>query len=400
MPQVYRFDKKSDRYVAKSDDTAEGIAFSSSYLAFCALGLAVIGGTMAFAFFKSLPAPEPVKPAPADPLAAGLPNPTAFEPTLGKIKLGAFSGEAADLCGFTGQSIASLSKPQRYRLYRKMVRQVYGADLEDMNYFSVGTLGWSRTIPALREWLLMAGQFGDVTVALEPMGFYQYDGFENGPPMRDLRKVFLEAKERGITVWVRYASEANLQRNPYSAGISAKHARLYYEKARWLKNFMPSNVKLVFSPLVNTVIKGKRTQFRIVRRMFYGGNKRDGKLPWDRIGGTIYRTDMPLERTYNEYYKFMSALAPDLPFQICELGGPYSRRSEMERFLRSLADGKWPKVKKVNLFARDINKRADPNGSFGYLEPAQRMAAVGKARERRAPVPVDSWLKPLLTSRR
>lgn len=399
MPQVYRFDKNSDRYVAKTGDTFKDQGFSWGYLVACACGLAAIGGTLAYGIIRAIPAPAPAKPAPADPLAVDLPAKKSFLPLFGRVRLGAFSGEIADVCGLNGQSIATLSKPENYRPYRKMIRDVYGLDLEDMNYFSVGTLGWARSIPALRDWILMAGRFGDVTLALEPMGFYQYDEFEDSRAMQQLRRVFLEAEERGITLWVRYASEANLQRNPYSAGISRQHARLYFEKAVWLKNYMPKNVKLVFSPLVNTVIKGKRTQFRIIRRMFYGGDRRAGKLPWDRIGGTIYRTDMALEPTYNEYYRFMSGLAPELPFQICELGGPYSRRAEVIRFLQDLARGKWPRVEKVNLFARDINKRADPNGSFGFIDPTLRAAAVAQAKSGQTPARIESWLKPVITAR-
>lgn len=398
MPQIYRFDKDSDKYVAKNGATPESQGFSWGYLAACVLGLAAIGGTFAFGYIKTRPAPISAKLAPVDPLAIDLSSKKSFEPSFGKIRLGAFSGEIADICGLNGQSIATLSKPENYNPYRKMIREVYGLDFEDMNYFSVGTIGWARSIPALRDWILMAGQFGDVTVALEPMGFYQYDEFEDSRPMMALRKVFREADENGITIWVRYASEANLQHNPYTAGISVKHARLYYEKAEWLKGFMPKNVKLIFSPLINTVIKGKRTQLRIIRRMFYGGDKRNGRLPWDRIGGTIYRTDRALAPTYSEYYKFMSGLAPDLPFQICELGGPYKRKAEMVQFLENLAEGKWPKVEKVNLFARDINKRADPNGSFGFIEPSERAAAIEKAKKQHSPVLVDSWLKETITS--
>jgi hypothetical protein len=132
--------------------------------------------------------------------------------------------------------------------------------------------------------------------------------------------------------------------------------------------------------------------------MFYGGDKRSGKLPWDRIGGTIYRTDMALEPTFSDYYRFMSGLAPELPFQICELGGPYKRRTEVTRFLRDLGEGKWPKVEKVNLFARDINKRADPNGSFGFIEPVERAVAIDQAKRQRSPVIASSWLKEIIKS--
>jgi len=400
MPQIYRFDKDSDKYVAKNGAASESHGFSRGYIVACALGLAAIGGTVAFGVIKAQPSPAPAKPLPVDPLAIGLPAKVSYRPVFGKIRLGAFSGEIADICGLNGQSISLLSKPENYNPYRKMIREVYGLDLEDMNYFSVGTIGWARSIPSLHDWILMAGQFGDVTVALEPMGFYQYDEFEDSRPMMDLRKVFREAEDKGITIWVRYASEANLQHNPYSAGVSIKNAKLYYDKAAWLKSYMPKNVKIVFSPLINTVVKGKSTQFRIIRRMFYGGDKRQGKLPWDRIGGTIYRTDMALEPTYSDYYKFMSGLAPELPFQICELGGPYKRRDEVSRFLTDLAEGKWPKVEKVNLFARDINKRADPNGSFGFIEPVERAAAIDKAKKQHAPVLVSSWLKEVTKSRR
>lgn len=393
MPQIYRYDKSRNGYVPGGRPEAPGL--SRPPLAAGALAVLAIGGALALGVAKSLPAPAAPKPEPADPLAMPLAA-SKVEPRFGRIKLGAFAGEIADVCALGGQSIQQLSRPESYKAYRAKIREVYGLDLEDMNYFNVAKLGWGRTIPELRDWLLMAGQFGDVTLALEPVGFYQYDEFVDSPEMRALRRVFREAEERGITVWVRYASEANLYNNPYAASISKRHARLFYEKAVWLKSYMPPNVKLVFSPLINTSVAARRRQFPILRRMFYGGERRSGRLPWDRIGGTIYRTDLPLEPTFDAYYRFMSGLAPELPFQICELGGPYRRRAELARFLRDLAAGKWPKVQKVNLFARDINRRADPDGSFGYIEPRLRAAAAARAKSGQAPGRVESWLKAVL----
>jgi hypothetical protein len=207
-------------------------------------------------------------------------------------------------------------------------------------------------------------------------------------------------KEKGVTIWVRYASEANLAHNPYSASKTDEKAIEFYKKAQWLRSYFPSNVKMVFSPLINTVLLPSPRQARSIMLMFQGGETPQGKLPWDRIGGTIYRTTIPLIDSYDTYYKRMSAMAPELPFQICEVGGPYVRHQEILAFLKLLSEGHWPKVVKVNLFARDINKRADPNGSFGFIEPKARAAAIIKAKETGKPVVVESWLKPVIAKKK
>jgi hypothetical protein len=323
-----------------------------------------------------------------------------LKPQYGTVRLGAYSGEAADLADLPGSSILHLCSPEKYEAYRKMVRAAYGLDLEDMNYFAIGTERWEGKLERFRNWLLMASKFGDVTVALEPTGKMRYGVFEDNSGMRRMRNIFEELKEKGVTVWIRYASEANLSGSPYTASKSDEKALEFYKKAQWFRSYMPSNAKLVFSPLINTVLLKSERQSRSVLLMFQGGETRQGSLPWDRIGGTIYRTDVPLISSYDTYYRKMSALAPNLPFQVCEVGGPYSRHEEILAFLKLCSEGHWPKIEKVNLFARDINKRADPSGSFGFIEPVSRAAAIEKAKATGQPVVVESWLKPVILKRK
>lgn len=334
-----------------------------------------------------------------EPRAAVVPlDGDSLAPEIGGVRFGAYAGEAALVAGLSQSSIPALSNPEAYRKYRQSVRDAYGVDLEDMNYFSVGAPGWESRLTALRQWLLSAGEFGEVTIALEPSGPAKYGVFRESAAMDQLRSIFEEAEELGITIAIRFASEANLRGNPYSVYGSRRLAERFFEAAAWFKNAMPGNVRMVFSPLINTAVYGEPLQRRTIEWMFLGpeGQVRDG-VPWDRIGGTIYRTNVRLDRTYATYYARMTALNENLPFQICEVGGPYGKRGEIKNFINHIIDGRWPGVEKVNLFARDINRRADPDGHFGFMDPTERASATSHAMRTGEPQVVESFLKPLFT---
>lgn len=319
-------------------------------------------------------------------------------PQYGQIRLGAYAGEAARVAGLFDSATVGLSDTKNYELYRRSVHFAYGVDLEDMNYFSVGSPGWESRLPALQKWILSAGRFGDVTIALEPDGPEKFDVFRDSAGMTALHEVFEKAEEEGIIIWVRFGSEANLQGSPYSVFASRRKAVGFYRRALWFKSNMPGNIRLVFSPLINTVVAGWKYQSQTIEWMFLGDETtEDQSCPWDRIGGTLYRTNLPIEPMYSRYYDLMSEMNPNLRFQLCELGGPYSRRGELISFIKQAAGGKWMLLDKVNLFAREINRRADPSGSFGYMNPNARHKAVAFARSHRQPRFTESYLKVLLS---
>lgn len=318
---------------------------------------------------------------------------TLIEPKYGQIRLGAFSGEAAHLAGLTYISTVGLSNPLDYAAYRASIRNTYGVDLEDMNYFSLEPTNLDSRLNALQSWIHLAGEYGDVTLALEPLGPTKYDVFKDKVTMLKLAAIFSSAESRGITIWVRFASESNLPGSEYRA---VDRPQDFYEAAQRFKSQMPKNVKLVFSPLLNTFYAGQSSQKSLAKKMLFGPNS-ENKI-WDRIGGTIYRTDLSLSKTFNYYYDYLSKLAPNTPFQICEVGGPYARRSEIINFLESCSQGKYPQLVKVNLFAREINRRADPNSEFGFLEPVERATKTQAARTTKTPQLMDSFLKPVLES--
>lgn len=315
-------------------------------------------------------------------------------PVYGQVRLGAFAGEAAHLAGITYISTVGLSDPGKYAAYRDSVHNTYGVDLEDMNYFSLNSDRLDSRLRSLQAWLLMAGRYGDVTVALEPPYDTKFDVFHDAGTMAKLAAVFQNAKDAGITVWIRFASESNLHGSKYSV---TENPYIYHDAAAEFKAQMPDNVRLVFSPLINTFVQGRAAQRPLAAEMYLGKN---GKIVWDRIGGTIYRTDQPLEPTYRAYYDFMSQIDPETPFQICEVGGPYSKRDETLQFLKSCSEGGFPRLVKVNLFARDINRRADPNAEFGFLEPAEKNRGFERALASKRPSLADSFLKPVLAAAR
>ncbi len=343
---------------------------------------------------KSVPSKTSDEKKPGEPRIVDLLKGEAKAPSIGRISFGAFAGEAALVAGIKTSSIPYLHDVETYRKYRQSVRNVYGVDLMDMNYFSIGNPRWERRASYLQGWLLRAGEFGEVTVAIEPIGPDGYGVFHDSPGMRRLRKAFEAARDAKIKVVVRFASEANLFESKYSAIGSQTKSYQFYNAACWFKKYMPQNVELVFSPLINTVFMESRRQQSAIRWMFLGPSNGGGFVPWDRIGGTIYRTDLSLKPTYAKYYQLMSKYNDKLPFQICELGGPYRSRDELLSFISEAVAGAWPRLEKVNLFARNINRRADPAAEFGFIEPRLRADAIFSADNGQIQYP-PSFLKPL-----
>ena len=308
------------------------------------------------------PAPIPAKIVPiAPPTAPGQATAPDRAPRIGGITIGAFAPEA--LPG-TDISIPALDSDPAYANYRQAVRARYGADLADMNYLGVGVPGWQGRYQAFQDWLIRAGAYGDPTLALEPLGKTGYSVFTDGPEMAALRAVFQEANTRGITVWVRFASESNLRYSVYSVYNDPVKIAAYRRAEHWFRGYMPKNVRLVFSPLINTVYLQSPSQMRTILAMYEPG-------AYDRIGGTLYATSWLSPRVaYDWYYKFMRRLDPATPFQICELGGIYPRSSEVKAFLIRVARGDWPGVQRVNLFAGDLNSLAvSEHGHFGFILP-------------------------------
>jgi len=305
---------------------------------------------------------------------------------FGRVEIGAFSPEAMDLCGLQGHSIAALDSDDTYQRYRLSVRYLYGADLPDMNYLGVGMPGWAERYAGFERWLLRAGHYGSPTVAIEPAGPRGFAAFSDSPEMQRLRAAFAAAGRCGIVVWVRFASECNLRLSDYSVYNSPAEVAAYRRSARWFKSYMPSNVRLVFSPLINTVYLRDHRQMRTVRAMYEPG-------VYDRIGGTLYATYLHPAKAFDWYYRLMKKLDPSTPFQICELGGPVAKRREMVSFISDVSTGRWPSVERINLFAGELNPRATRDyGPFGfvasagevsYLQPMFRGAVTGAGQERR-----------------
>jgi len=311
------------------------------------------------------PAVIPGRAAPSGALMVAEARPTVIPAMLGSMSLGSFSGEAMDSVGLSNHSYVDIVS--QYAKLRRAMHDIYGADLQDMNYYGCGLKGWQDRQRALREWMLMAGKFGDVQLALEPQtGVKAYSQFSDADlEMRGLKQVLADASNQGITVYVRFASENNLENSPFTVLHDRQRCFAFYHAAAWFKKVMPPNVRLVYSPLINTATWGGPSQQRILRWCLLGP---DGDTSiWSRIGGTLYLTDWDLTRTYARYYDYMSTLSPDTPFQLCELGGPVNRKIAMLRFIHELKEGMWPRVVHVNLFAYKINTLADPAGCFGFL---------------------------------
>lgn len=313
------------------------------------------------------------------------------QPQYGQIKLGAFAAEAANIAGLTYISTTGLANPKDYAKYRASIRSTYGVDLEDMNYFSLAPNKLEHRLNQLEKWILLAGEYGDVTLALEPLGKSKYAVFRDQKVMSRLKNIFETADKSGITLWIRFASESNLRGSKYTAIYEPDE---FYKAAKNFKSQMPKNVKLVFSPLINTYVVGSTTQKSLARNMLYGPNQKN--IIWDRIGGTIYRTDRSLVPMYNQYYQDMIELAPTTPFQICEVGGPYSQREEVQYFLKLCSQGNFPNLVKVNLFARNINQRADPEAEFGYIDPIERTTKTAIATQTKKPQVCESFIKSIL----
>ena len=306
--------------------------------------------------------------------AGAIPSVTiGHAPRIGQVELGAFAPEVSSVSGLDNLSLTHLNDDAVYPQYRDSVRAVYGADLADMNYLAVGEPGWEPRFAAFRNWLFRAAKYGDPTIAIEPLGKSAYGAFADTEEMQRLRSVFEEANRAGITVWVRFASESNLRFSVYSVYNNPEKIDEYRKSVRWFRAYMPRNVRLVFSPLINTAYLQAPPQLFTLRRMYARGD-------YDRIGGTLYATTkLRLKPAYEWYHAFMRQLDPDCPFQICELGGIFARRSDIVEFLNSLANNAWPDVQRVNLFAGDLNATAiKDHGHFGFLEPGVSVSYIAE----------------------
>lgn len=289
---------------------------------------------------------------------------TASSPRLGRIELGAFAPEAALEYGITSPCLMTFDDGDTYRKYRSAVLATYGVNLSDMNYLGIGVQGWQARYVWLHEWLFRASQYGDPTIALEPIGPSGYGVFKDTQEMQGLRQVFEDARQAGITVWVRFASESNNQHNPYSVLGKPRKIAQYRKAVRWFRAYMPSNIRLVFSPLINTAFLRTPEEMATLRAMYVPGD-------YDRIGGTIYATSwLRPDMGYTWYYNYMRKLDPNTRFQICELGGSFCRKDDICRFVQMLRAGTWPLVDRVNLFAGELNPIAiNHHGHFGLVLP-------------------------------
>lgn len=369
MPDVYEFHAESKQFLLISSERES----AASRRPPTASGRAAVGATFALATLMasmgikavvervSLPPNQNVQSrAPA--------GESRVKAMYGAMTLGCFSGEAMDRAGLKEHSYQMILP--HYAQYRSQIRKLYGADLQDMNYYGCGQPNWQGRIKSLQEWILRAGAYGDVHLALEPPpGRDAYRVFrDKEPEMLALKAVFEAANLKRITVWVRFASENNLQDSGYSVYQNQGRCYQFWRSAQWFRKVMPNNVRIVYSPLINTSVWGEFRQKSTIEWSVLGPYK-DPAI-WDRIGGTIYLTKWDLITTYDRYYEWLSLLAPGKPFQICEVGGSYGRREEVLRFLHLVRDGQWPKVEHVNLFAYKINQRADPEGAFGFVSEA------------------------------
>ncbi len=330
-------------------------------------------GKPAYHWFKSRlnPSPYPFTvPGPPPPPSSFPAGPITTPPEAGGITFGAHAGEVCELLGMSSCNIPTLSDPSVYGKYREAINSAYGVDLLDMNYWRVGSPEDGDRSIELAGWIENAGEYGPVTLALEPASADYAAIFADNAEMQAMRRVFVKHPGK---IWIRFASEANLRLNPYSVFNSRAKCQEYIDAARWFADYMPDNVKLVFCPLINTAVLPNAAQQETMQMMFLGPD--EGEIPWDAIGGTLYRTDVSLNPTYTRYYEMMSEWNTDLPFQLCELGGPYGKRDEMIEFIESCIGGEWPRLEKINLFARAINQRADPEGTFGFVDPAMREKA-------------------------
>jgi hypothetical protein len=333
-----------------------------------ALALIAVGVvTAVFCYLRRPPtrsAPTQSSPISLIPLPELVPSPHIDSaPRLGLVTIGAFAPESLP---YNSLSIESLDSDQSYAVYRAAVKTCYGADLADMNYLGVGVAGWQDRYGAFERWLQRANRYGDPTIAMEPLGPSGFGVFHDSPEMAYLRSIFDFADRSGITVWVRFASESNLRYSVYSVYNNPSKIAQYRRSVRWFRAYMPPNVRLVFSPLINTVDLQDPRQLRTIIAMYQPG-------AYDRIGGTLYATTTLRPRiAYDWYYHFMRRLDNKTPFQICELGSIYPRSPEVRAFLIRVAKGEWPGVQRVNLFAGDLNPLAvNQHGHFGFILPGE-----------------------------
>lgn len=284
---------------------------------------------------------------------------------VGEIELGVYAAEVAGISD-TRVDLPRVANADVHRRLREAILTHYGAPLPEANYFSVRKPGWDADLPLLETWLRMAAVYGTPTLAFEPIVEKPWDVFRDGPEMTALAEMFKRLGDDGIEVRVRFASEANLWGSPYSATRQPGGIDAYKRAARWFRKAMPGNVKLIFSPLINTPIEGKFEGYdsglEKMKQMYEKG-------VYDFIGGTVYSSaNYTLRQIYDRYVKEMRSLDATTPLHICELGGPISQRQEVLGFIRDSASGRYPGLVRINIFGSRVNgRRENELGPHGTL---------------------------------
>jgi len=247
--------------------------------------------------------------------------------------------------------------------YNTHIKEKFGVQLAMASYFKIGSSDYQQRIFNLRNWIKNAHTYGVPTIALElPRGHNKNERDSNygsinsrNPECVALQKMFTELKSKGISVKVRFLSEANLYDNPYSATRD-------------------ENVKIIFSPLINTATENesyeKSSAFKKMLRMY------DPSV-YSYIGGTIYaRPGGDMTETYRRYYDALKNINPKGIFVIDELGGPNECHNQIQKLAKNAIRGDFKELRHVNLFVyNNYEKKGvlskgnliDPNTGKSYL---------------------------------
>lgn len=262
--------------------------------------------------------PEKFLPTPISSLKPRHQTPPEVKPVLNEVEIGAFSAEAGDVIGLPSLDLEQLDNNARYARYRRSVREIYGADLCEMNRFSCKDASWPPKVSFLQNWLLRAGLYGSPTLDLRdlPSGHWN-----DNKGMKLVRDAFVAAQNQNIKVWVLLQPDAVVR----------------------FREMMPSNVKLVFAPDLETLD-------------FASTLPLEG---YDRAGAR-YFGNAPVGPIFHRYAAKVAAQKPAMELEVSELGVSLARSAEFTNFITNAAKGKWKRLRRINLVCGSVEGRNLP----------------------------------------
>lgn len=251
---------------------------------------------------------RPFKPAEYGDRKPRLQTPPEVKPVLNGVVFALYAGEAGEWLELPSLAVTDLDNNARYARFRRTVREMYGADFYDVNFFDTQDPTWRDKVGPLERWLLRAGLYGSP-------GLYCL-----GIPTAE--------------------QAAAIERACEAAWRLKINVHLYVESPEAWQKFVRS------ATLVH--LTRSKTTFR---------PSLDLRGIQASLSGVVDR--------------FAARLGPEEEFEVGPVSASFERRSEVLNLITNAGKGRWPELRRITLLAGKIQNqtwRTIPAGSeLSYL---------------------------------